>query len=156
MKVSLPFLLSFLLLFACKKDDAPAKVYPPLTNDPIAAQVLKQGNDYRATISASALTNSAVIEKFALQHSYDMAITKTLNHDGFNTRVDSIGTYISYKSAGENVAYGPYDAAYIVSAWLNSPDHKAAIEGNYNLTGIGVVKDSTSDVYYYTQIFIRK
>jgi uncharacterized protein YkwD len=41
-----------------------------------------------------------------------------------------------------------------VTAWLNSPSHKANIEGDINLTGIGAAKASNG-ITYYTQIFYK-
>ncbi|MGA1825447.1 MAG: CAP domain-containing protein [bacterium] len=44
-------------------------------------------------------------------------------------------------------------AGRVVERWLNSPGHKKNIEGNYNLTGIGVVQ-ANNLTYYFTQIFV--
>jgi uncharacterized protein YkwD len=82
-----------------------------------------------------------------------MANAHTINHDGFNERVNKIGETISWSWAGENVAYN-YSAQSVVTAWLNSPGHKSNIESNSNLTGVGVAFDEDS-VMYFTQIFIR-
>lgn len=71
-------------------------------------------------------------------------------------RVQAIA--IPYRAAAENVAYnrGYTDpVAKAVEGWLNSSGHRRNIEGNYNLTGIGVAKNSQG-AYYFTQIFILK
>jgi len=95
----------------------------------------------------------------AYQHSKDMATGKTgFGHNGFEQRVQAIkktmGVSIMSASA-ENVAYGELSAREVVNGWLNSSGHKRNIEGNYNLTGIGVAKDR-SGTLFFTQIFLRK
>jgi len=41
-----------------------------------------------------------------------------------------------------------------VSGWLNSTGHRNNIEGNYDLTGVGVAKSSDGK-YYLTQMFAK-
>ncbi|WP_231590801.1 CAP domain-containing protein [Hymenobacter terrenus] len=54
---------------------------------------------------------------------------------------------MAYRSTGAT-------AADFVNGWLNSPGHRANIEGNFTRTGIGVATSSTGRIYS-TQIFIR-
>jgi uncharacterized protein YkwD len=42
-----------------------------------------------------------------------------------------------------------------VQGWLNSPGHLKNIQGDFDLTGIGVVK-TAQNRYYFTQLFIRQ
>ena len=100
----------------------------------------------------SALEWNDIIANECRQHSEEMANAHTINHDGFNERINKIGETISWSWAGENVAYN-YSAQGAVTAWLNSPGHKSNIESNSNLTGVGVAYDG--DTIYFTQIFIR-
>lgn len=60
---------------------------------------------------------------------------------------------ISYRAAGENVAYGQQTASEVMNAWMNSAGHRANIlNGNYKEIGVGVYyKNGT---YYWSQIFI--
>jgi hypothetical protein len=41
-----------------------------------------------------------------------------------------------------------------VDGWIKSPGHRHNIVGRYNLTGIGIVRDSAGKLYY-TQLFAR-
>ncbi|GAA3328549.1 hypothetical protein GCM10020331_072940 [Ectobacillus funiculus] len=60
---------------------------------------------------------------------------------------------ISYSYAGENIAKGQRSADEVVTAWMNSPGHRANIlNGNYTHIGIG----HTSSQDYWTQMFIGK
>ena len=95
----------------------------------------------------------------AYQHSKNMATGKAgFGHAGFDQRIQAIknamGTTYMAASA-ENVAYGQLSAQAVVKGWLNSSGHRRNIEGNYNLTGIGVAKDREG-IIYFTQIFLKK
>jgi uncharacterized protein YkwD len=60
---------------------------------------------------------------------------------------------ISYRKAGENVAYGQRSASEVMSAWMNSDGHRANILGNgYTQLGVGHYKKNGTD--YWAQIFI--
>jgi uncharacterized protein YkwD len=57
---------------------------------------------------------------------------------------------VSYKAAGENIAYNYVDGIAAVEAWMNSEGHrKNMIYPTYTSLGVGV------DKKYYTQNFIR-
>ena len=78
-----------------------------------------------------------------------------INHDNFGYRSEGIKYHDNAEVVGENVAYGYDTAEAVVNAWLNSPGHKAIIEGNYTHTGFGVMK-CTKGRSYFTQLFYRK
>ncbi|HET8690260.1 MAG TPA: CAP domain-containing protein [Candidatus Saccharimonadales bacterium] len=44
----------------------------------------------------------------------------------------------SYRSAGENLAYGFLTPGQTVEAWMNSPTHRANLLGNYRDVGFGI------------------
>lgn len=118
-----------------------------------------QINNYRATKGKPPLTLNTTITKQARLHSQNMAARKVpFGHQGFSQRVSAIASVFPIMAAAENVAYnwGHSDPATVaVRGWINSPGHRFNIEGNYNLTGIGVAK-SANGAYYFTQIFIRR
>ena len=124
----------------------------------LESSVLQQINQYRKKKGLSQLSSNATITQQARQHSQDMASSRVLSHDGFDTRISTIGKSISYRSAAENVAYNMgYSAPdrQAVEGWLKSPGHLQNIEGSYTLTGIGVTKNAQGE-YYFTQIFIKR
>jgi uncharacterized protein YkwD len=119
--------------------------------------VFNQINTYRASQKLPALKLNAAITTQARNHSATQASTKRMSHDGFQARVNAIGTTVPWSGAAENVAYnfGYSDPATVaVNGWIKSPGHLANIKGNYNLTGIGVARNAQGQVYF-TQIFIR-
>jgi uncharacterized protein YkwD len=121
--------------------------------------VLRQINQYRAGRKLPALTLDATITQQSRNHSQNMANgTVPFSHQGFEQRVKAISKAMSYRAAAENVAYnmGYGDpATQAVQGWLKSPGHLKNIQGQYNVTGIGVSKNAKGEVYF-TQMFIRK
>ena len=120
--------------------------------------VLQQINEYRRQKSLPVLTLNATISQQARSHSQDMAQSRVLSHDGFDTRIQTIGKTIAYRAAAENVAFNMGYAnpdRQAVQGWIKSAGHRQNIEGNYRLTGIGVAKNTQGE-YYFTQIFIRQ
>ena len=115
-------------------------------------------NAHRTSIGLAKLNWSGVMADQARGHSEAMADGRVnFSHDGFSARVDAIKKEITIGGAGENVAmnWGSTDPVGVaVSGWLNSTGHKANIEGDYDLTGVGVAKSSEGK-YYLTQIFAK-
>ena len=58
---------------------------------------------------------------------------------------------VSYRTAGENIAYGQRTPREVVTAWMNSPGHRANIlNASYTQIGVGYVASGN----YWTQLFI--
>lgn len=58
---------------------------------------------------------------------------------------------LSYRSAGENIAYGQRTPSAVVTGWMNSSGHRANIL-NASFTQIGVGYSSNGN--HWTQLFI--
>jgi len=112
-------------------------------------------NDHRESIGLMRLAPNTVILAESRGHSDNMMSGAVpFSHDGFEDRAAVIGEAIPIQSAGENVAYlngMPDPVAAAVEGWLNSPDHRANIEGNFNITGLGATEQGSE--IYLTQIF---
>jgi uncharacterized protein YkwD len=119
--------------------------------------ILQEVNNYRATKRLKPLQMVPLITEAALKHSKDMGRGRVpFGHDGFDDRMDKVMRKINNANAcAENVAFGKFTAQEVVKRWIQSPGHRKNIEGNYNMTGIGVVRGK--DGYpYFTQIFINQ
>ncbi|MDJ0599867.1 MAG: CAP domain-containing protein [Crocosphaera sp.] len=120
-------------------------------------EINRRVNQYRLSKNLPPLKMNATISSVARQHSQDMASKKaTFSHDGFDNRAKAVGKTISYRSFAENLAYikGYPDLADVaVKGWINSPGHRKNMEGKFNLTGIGIAKNSDGE-YYFTQLFL--
>lgn len=120
-------------------------------------EILKYVNLHRTGMGLKPLALNETIAQAAEKHSKNMA-TKVIpfSHDGFDERMARLGKQLKQVYGwSENVAYSEKPAKEVVNMWLNSPGHKKNIEGNYNLTGIGIVRGANGELYY-TQIFLRK
>jgi len=125
----------------------------------LVQEVHRQINQYRRSLNLPPLSLNAQVSQTAATHSRNMAEGKVeFSHQGFDNRIQAIENDISYRSAAENVAYnqGYSDpVSQAVAGWIKSKGHRQNIVGNYNLTGIGVVKNQQGE-YYFTQIFILR
>ena len=119
--------------------------------------ILQEVNNYRASKRLKPLQMVELISDAALKHSKDMGRGRVpFGHDGFDNRMDKVmGKIPNANACAENVAFGKFTAQEVVKRWIQSPGHRKNIEGNYNMTGIGVVRGK--DGYpYFTQIFINQ
>jgi len=118
--------------------------------------VNQQINQYRASKKLPPLSVDSRITQIARIHSENMANGKVrFSHDGFEGRAKAIT--IPYQSVAENVAYNmgysdPVRKA--VEGWIKSDGHRKNMEGQFNLTGIGIAKNAKGE-YYFTQLFVR-
>jgi len=136
-------------LFSCEKD----LVSPPLI---VESQILQLVNEHRASIKLKPLEMDAYITYECRAHCKDMADgTVPFGHDGFDKRTQRIIKEIGGGATGENVAFGQKSAKSVMDSWLNSPGHRANIEGNFTTIGIGAYQEGNGAIYY-TQIFLKK
>lgn len=62
---------------------------------------------------------------------------------------------VSYRSAGENIAWGQRSPEEVVTAWMNSSGHRANImNANFTTIGVGYYRNAKG-VNYWCQLFTR-
>lgn len=129
------------------------------SQEALVREVHQQINQYRQSLNLSPLTLNEHISRQAEMHSRNMAQGQVkFSHQGFESRLEAIEDYISYRSAAENVAYNQgygNPAERAVTGWIESKGHRQNIVGDYNLTGIGIAQNERGE-YYFTQIFIKE
>ena len=163
LKLNLLSLILLLLVTSCEKDEgfieeeANYSIDLSLANETdwqMADEILVLINAHRATINLPAIQkDQQYASAYAVEHTLYMIAKAQINHDNFNIRTEALKNQGAIK-VGENVAFGYSTAESVVNAWLNSPAHKRAIEGNYTHSGFGVMKGSNGG-YYFTQLFYR-
>lgn len=120
--------------------------------------IYQQINQYRQSLNLPPLKLDPGISEQARAHSQEMASGRVpFSHQGFDERIQAISRKIPYSGAAENVAYNQgykNPDRQAVEGWLKSNGHRRNIQGNYNLTGIGIAKNAKGE-YYFTQVFIR-
>ena len=120
--------------------------------------VFTQVNQYRQSQNLPRLKWDNTIAEQSRIHAQQMAGGEApFSHDGFKERVQVISQQIRLQSAAENLANNmgysnPGEQA--VAGWIDSPGHQKNMIGDYDLTGIGIAKNSEG-TYYFNQIFIK-
>lgn len=79
-------------------------------------------------------------------------IVHAFSHTRPNGSAFSSAITISYRRAGENIAYGYPTAEAVMDGWMNSSGHRANIlQSSFTKIGVGVVqRDNT---LYWVQLF---
>lgn len=118
----------------------------------LARQVLSIVNAERAKYGLSSLTYDSTLGRAADIRARE--IKSYFSHTRPNgqscfTVLDEVG--YSYRTAGENIAYGQRSAEEVMTAWMNSEGHRANILGDYDYIGIGVYE--SGGTIYWSQFF---
>jgi uncharacterized protein YkwD len=113
-------------------------------------------NDYRQSLGLNTLAVINHISYKSEEHNYYMIDNNVFNHDYFQQRSDNLIRVLGAERVGENIAYNYLTAESAFAAWLNSPAHKANIEGDYTHLGISVTTNPETGRKYYTNMFIKK
>lgn len=169
-KQCLPIVLRALVpVFATLSCVAPAtpKVAGLAPDHALASQVFDQVNDYRKSEGSGPLLGHPALNRMAEQHSEYMRVNrgkfnldgKNISHMGSEGRAVEAMRMYHFISFSENVASapkansGPKSAANLVSLWVHSPDHEAAMKNpEYTHTGVGIVIDADGTIFA-TQLF---
>lgn len=122
-------------------------------NSSYAEEVLRLVNVERSKAGLSPLTTNTTLKAAADKRAQETAVSFSHtrpNGSKFSTVLQEYG--ISYRTAGENIAYGQRTPQDVVNAWMNSPGHRANIlNSNFNKIGIGVYQ--SNGVIYWSQLF---
>lgn len=126
----------------------------------LEAQTHGSINAHRRAEGLSPLEYDSRIASTARRHSAAMAAGKVpIGHEGFEVRRHRIEETIPLRGMAENVGVNDYPAdrtvAAAVSKWLASTGHRENIEGDYDVTGIGIAR-GPQGVWFYTQIFVKR
>jgi uncharacterized protein YkwD len=132
---------------------------PDIPASEVEQKIFQLVNEHRVSIGFDELTWNQQISDQCREHSKNMSAGNVeVGHSGFEDRMKKLLESIPFSIAGENVAFvSGYTnpAVMAVDEWLGSSDHRVNIESDFNLTGVGVVRNNNGD-YYITQIFVRE
>ncbi len=117
-------------------------------------EVIRLVNEIRAEHGLARLSVNWELSRVARYKSQDMHDLGYFSHTSptYGSPFEMMRAFgISYRAAGENIAYGYRTPRAVVEAWMNSPGHRANIlNGAYTQIGVGYVEDGN----YCTQMFI--
>jgi len=113
-------------------------------------------NEYRASIGKNQLEIINHISFKSQEHNFYMIDNNVVNHDYFESRANNIIQVLGAVRVGENIAYNYSSPAAALNAWLNSPGHKANLDGDYTHFGISITANPTTGKKYYTNMFMKR
>lgn len=141
------------LLRPVAPDVAPAR---RLVQRAMEDRVVDLVNEQRAGNGCRALKPSKQLRKAARRHTVAMAQAGVMSHQlpgeaKFSTRITRAG-YRGWNLVAENIARGFSSPESVMTAWMNSPDHRHNIL-NCRLREIGVGVVLQDDQLWWTQDF---
>ena len=117
-------------------------------------EVIRLVNEIRVANGLKPLAANWELSRIARYKSEDMSDNRYFSHTSptYGTPFQMIKAFgLSYRSAGENIAYGYRTPAAVVDGWMNSSGHRANIlNASYTQIGVGYCAGGS----YWTQMFI--
>ena len=117
-------------------------------------EVISLVNAERAKVGLPALSaDSGAVD---VAHIRAKEIVQSFSHtrpDGRSCFTAAADSGVSYRTAGENIAYGYATPQQVVSGWMNSEGHRKNILSS-SFTKIGVGCYESNGVLYWSQFFI--
>ena len=118
------------------------------------SEVIRLVNLQRTQHGLKPLSANWELSRVARYKSQDMVDYRYFSHTSptYGTPFQMIRSFgLSFRTAGENIAYGQRTPQAVVNAWMNSSGHRANIlNAGYTQIGVGYVADG----HYWTQMFI--
>ena len=117
-------------------------------------EVVRLVNNIRTENGLKPLQENWELSRVARYKSQDMADNHYFSHTSptYGSPFQMMKAFgLSYRFAGENIAYGQRTPQEVVNAWMNSSGHRANIlHASYTQIGVGYVASGR----YWTQMFI--
>lgn len=124
------------------------------TKATFSKQIVALVNKERAAAGLSPVSGLDSLHKVASAKATDMRANNYFSHTSptYGSPFDMMAAFgVTYRAAGENIAMGQKTPEAVMTAWMNSPGHRANIlNANFNYIGVGF------DNYYWVQEFIGK
>ena len=118
------------------------------------SEVIRLVNEIRVQNGLKVLTTNWELSRVARYKSEDMVNNRYFSHNSptYGTPFQMMRSFgLSYRTAGENIAYGQRTPAAVVDAWMNSSGHRAnSLNASYTQIGVGYCASGN----YWTQMFI--
>lgn len=124
--------------------------------DPVAMEdrVLELENQHRVALGLKPLEEFPAVYKYAEAHNAYMISKNKLSHDNFESRAEKVAEESHAIRVSENIAGNYYSAEGVLQGWLESSDHRKALEGEFSHTSLSISLDRTGRPYF-TQLFMK-
>jgi uncharacterized protein YkwD len=158
-------LMLMLTIISCSPDTAEENVSVPTTTAAVVKEynynaeeleLVNLINAHRQSLGLNTLNTINHISYKSEEHDEYMIANNVVNHDLFEERAQNIMAVLGAVKVNENIAYNYTTPESVLNAWLESPAHKANIEGDFTDFGISIRTDAETGKKYYTNIFIKK
>ncbi len=121
-------------------------------------EMLRLVNEYRTTQGLSPLHYDGSMALIARRHSQAMALGRhPFSHEHLDERAGAIRRFMQPLKVAENLEFNnarrTVTAYQALNDWIASRPHRKTLEGNFDVTGIGVACDSTGK-FFFTEIFV--
>lgn len=117
-------------------------------------EVVRLVNEIRVENGLKALTANWELSRVARIKSQDMVDNRYFSHTSpvYGSPFQMIKAFgLTYRTVGENIAYGQRTPQAVVNGWMNSSGHRANIlNASYTQIGVGYAANG----HYWTQMFI--
>lgn len=157
----LPLALMFTMI-SCSTEDtsAPSGTDSEIVNtydyNEEELRLMNAINEYRESVGLNTLEKINYISYKSQEHNIYMMEQGEISHDFFQQRSADLINHLGAERVGENIAYNYRSPEGALAAWLNSPGHKANIEGDYTNFGVAITADPETGRRYFTNMFIKK
>lgn len=121
----------------------------------IEIEIMELINAYRINEGLIPLNDHNTVKAVAFTHTDYMRAVNNVSHDNFFQRKQSLQANANANIVSENVAYGFNSAQSVVNAWINSPNHRDTIEGDYTDFDVSAEQNNEGQ-WYFTNIFINR
>ncbi|MBL7886800.1 MAG: CAP domain-containing protein [Flavobacterium sp.] len=159
LRLFVPIILVLTLVSCSKESSEESEDLELITNYDYSADEIDLANRinaYRVSIGLNSLETINHISYKSLEHNDYMIANNVVNHDYFDDRANNIKQVLGAVRVGENIAYNFSTPNAALNAWINSPGHKANLEGDYTHFGISITINPENGKKYYTNIFMKK
>ena len=117
-------------------------------------EVIRLVNEQRTRNGLQPLRENWELSRVARYKSQDMVDNHYFSHTSptYGSPFQMMHSFgLTYRTAGENIAYGQRTPQEVVNAWMNSSGHRANIlNASFTQIGVGYVANG----HYWTQMFI--
>ena len=156
----LPIAIVFTMV-SCSSDTSEGnstetKVVTSYNYNEVELKLITLINNHRASMGLNTLEVINHISFKSEEHNIYMIDNNVVNHDYFQQRSNNLVQVLGAERVSENIAYNYQTAEGAMAAWLNSPAHRANLEGDFTHLGISVSVDPETGKKYYTNMFMKK
>lgn len=134
------------------RSEAIPKLESSASSNDFASEVVRLVNIERASYGLSPLKENSKLGEYAQLRSTEIVSNFAHERPDGSSPLKYVLGLGGMRTCGENIAWGQSTPEAVVTAWMNSPGHRANIlKEDFTMIGVGCYK--SGDTYYWTQIF---